>query len=296
MQFLLLSSLAAAVSAQWLNSYPAAGQVAPMNSQWSTRFLQNVPSTATWGASLSTKTNCINTNYWGMTFSGGPNTGLTDSVVSQLSYSGVKATFFVTGSNVYNAPNSLRNAYNNGHEIGISGWSGQALTGLTNDQIVAEIMYTLQIVKELTGYTPAVFRPPSGQMDNRIQQIISNMGLTAVTWSYDSGDISGSTTVAQGMTNAGANKNGPISLQVDNSTVAVQQVTAAVQAIQVAGFQIQTMTNCLSVPGYNENIWSGLNQVTVNPSAGIVSAANPTKVLSYGTVALAVLFSAILVF
>lgn len=40
----------------------------------------------------------------------------------------------------------------------------QALTTLTNEQIVAELGWTRKIIKEVTGVSPTSMRPPYGDM------------------------------------------------------------------------------------------------------------------------------------
>ena len=39
-------------------------------------------------------------------------------------------------------------------------WSHKYLTTLSNEQIVAEIMWTAKLIKEITGVTPNIVRPP----------------------------------------------------------------------------------------------------------------------------------------
>ncbi|CAG8776553.1 9510_t:CDS:2, partial [Acaulospora colombiana] len=61
-------------------------------------------------------------------------------------------------------------------------WSHPALTTLTNEQIVAELGWTAKIIKDVTGVTPNTFRPPYGDIDDRVRAIGQAMGFTAVIW------------------------------------------------------------------------------------------------------------------
>jgi peptidoglycan/xylan/chitin deacetylase (PgdA/CDA1 family) len=55
----------------------------------------------------------------------------------------------------------------------------------------------MQIIKLTTGVTPTCWRPPYGDIDDRIRAISQALGLRAVLWQYDSNDwqVGASTTV-----------------------------------------------------------------------------------------------------
>ncbi|KAH9263679.1 hypothetical protein BASA83_012919 [Batrachochytrium salamandrivorans] len=175
----------------------------------------------------------------------------------------VKATFFVIGSRVLDGWEYLKAVHDAGHQIGIHTWSHRSLTTLTNDQIVAELVWTAAIIKEVIGVTPIYFRPRvHDDMDDRVRAIVKNMGLTAVVWSFAPGDTDGRTDVAERMA-ARANsavRNGTISLMHDFSLPYAIQAPGAIDAVRQAGFNIQTVASCLeSSAAYNESIWKKLS-------------------------------------
>ncbi|KAJ1330457.1 hypothetical protein BSLG_009375 [Batrachochytrium salamandrivorans] len=260
--------------------YPIKFDLAPSNTTWNTLFLTgdipNLPVTS--GPSLSpnfTKevTRCNNDNDWGLTFDDGP-TENTQIVLDALAANNVKATFFVIGSRVLDGWEYLKAVHDAGHQIGIHTWSHRSLTTLTNDQIVAELVWTAAIIKEVIGVTPIYFRPPYDDMDDRVRAIVKNMGLTAVVWSFAPGDTDGRTDVAERMA-ARANsavRNGTISLMHDFSLPYAIQAPGAIDAVRQAGFNIQTVASCLeSSAVYNESIWKKL-------SMPFVTHANTTSV------------------
>src|SRR4051812_41200542 len=57
------------------------------------------------------------------------------------------------------------------------------MTTLTNDQVVAELGWTRKAIKDVTGVTPLTFRPPFGDIDDRVRAIANAMNLTPVIWS-----------------------------------------------------------------------------------------------------------------
>ncbi|KZP28284.1 carbohydrate esterase family 4 protein [Athelia psychrophila] len=101
-----------------------------------------------------------------------------------------KATMFYIGSNVQDYPLEAQRAITDGHEICIHTWTHQYSTALTNEQFFAEIWYTMKMIKLVTGVTPQCWRPPYGDIDDRIRSITHAMNLTTIVWSYDSNDWS----------------------------------------------------------------------------------------------------------
>jgi hypothetical protein len=59
---------------------------------------------------------------------------------------------------------------------------------MTNEQVFAELYYTRQAIKLVTGVTPKVWRPPFGDIDNRVRLIASQLNMTAILWEEDSED------------------------------------------------------------------------------------------------------------
>lgn len=80
----------------------------------------------------------------------------------------------------------LQSEFIAGHQISVHTWSHPSLTTLTNEQIVAELGWTKQVIKDTIGVTPNTFRPPYGDIDDRVRAIAAQMGLTPIIWtSYE---------------------------------------------------------------------------------------------------------------
>lgn len=58
------------------------------------------------------------------------------------------------GTNVANYPAAAKRAFNDGHYICVHTWSHPPMTSVTNQQAVAELYWTLKVIKETTGVTP----------------------------------------------------------------------------------------------------------------------------------------------
>jgi len=105
----------------------------------------------------------------------------------------VKASFFILGSRVVEFPETLLRTYKEGHHIGVHTWSHTALTTQTNEEIIAEILWTEKIIREVTGITPKWIRPPYGDIDDRVRAIMTAYGYTPALWNRDTNDFTSGT-------------------------------------------------------------------------------------------------------
>ena len=68
------------------------------------------------------------------------------------------------------------------HQLAVHTWSHPEMTTLTNEEIIAEFGWTKKIIKDVTGVTPTFWRPPFGDVDNRVRAIATAMGLKTSLW------------------------------------------------------------------------------------------------------------------
>ncbi|KAG2231523.1 hypothetical protein BDF21DRAFT_373262 [Thamnidium elegans] len=145
---------------------------------------------------------CPTKGDWGLTFDDGPynlreqddedadteNPFAEPELYNFLAKENVKSTLFYVGTNVVTYPAAARRALDNGHTICSHTWSHQTMTSQTNEQAVAELYWSLKAIKEATGITTKCWRPPQGDVDDRIRSIAWQMGLRTVIWDRDTED------------------------------------------------------------------------------------------------------------
>lgn len=124
---------------------------------------------------------------WGITYDDGP-TAFSPKLYDYLDSVNQKATLFLIGGQVLQFPELVQRAYKAGHELAIHGFSHSYLTSQTTEQIVGELRWTEEAIKEVTGVSPKLFRPPYGDIDNRVRDIAVQLGYTPVIWNYDTDD------------------------------------------------------------------------------------------------------------
>ncbi|KAH7872106.1 carbohydrate esterase family 4 protein [Lentinula edodes] len=99
-----------------------------------------------------------------------------------------KATFYYIGSNVADWPLEAQRALADGHEICAHTWSHPYMTTFSSEAAFAELWYSMQMIKLAVGVTPTCWRPPYGDVDDRIRSIAHALGLQTIMWGYDSED------------------------------------------------------------------------------------------------------------
>lgn len=125
--------------------------------------------------------NCPTKYDWGTTFDDGP-ADYTTTLLKFLKEKDIKSTFFIVGSRVVERPQVLIEEYMDGHEIGCHTWAHSPMTSLTNEQIVAELGWSREAIRRVLGVTCRVWRPPYGDVDDRVRAIATAMGLTTSIW------------------------------------------------------------------------------------------------------------------
>lgn len=94
----------------------------------------------------------------------------------------------MVGGQVVQFPDYALRAYKSGHELAMHTWSHNYMTTLTNEQIVGELKWNELVIKEVTGVAPRYFRPPYGDIDDRVRDIAAALGFAPIIWNHDTND------------------------------------------------------------------------------------------------------------
>ncbi|KAI0686680.1 hypothetical protein BC835DRAFT_1513201 [Cytidiella melzeri] len=129
---------------------------------------------------------CPDTDHWGVSYDDGPSP-YSATLLKYLDEKNLKSTFFVVGSRAVERPDILIEEYMSGHEIGVHTWAHYDMTGLSNEQIVAELGWGREAIRRVLGVTPTIWRPPYGDVDDRVRAIATAMGLTTSIWTATPG-------------------------------------------------------------------------------------------------------------
>lgn len=122
-----------------------------------------------------------------LTFDDGPGPH-TAHLLDILDQYGAKATFFLIGSKVSGQASIVRSIQARGHQLGNHSWSHPELPKLPVDQIAGEVDRTNEAIRQATGVTPAILRPPYGAVNGAVLEQLRLRGMSSILWSVDTRD------------------------------------------------------------------------------------------------------------
>jgi peptidoglycan/xylan/chitin deacetylase (PgdA/CDA1 family) len=130
---------------------------------------------------VQAKVDCAKVKCLALTFDDGPGK-TTPALLDVLKKERVKATFFLVGRRVAELPSVARRTLAEGHAIGNHTYTHPWLPRRLDDDIIREIQTTQEAIKDATGVTPTMFRPPYGRTDDRVLHLANQYGLAQVMW------------------------------------------------------------------------------------------------------------------
>ncbi|KAI0347541.1 glycoside hydrolase/deacetylase [Trametopsis cervina] len=214
----------------------------------------------------------------GISFDDGP-LPTSDVLYDFLKANDVKATHFFIGINILNNPKEFLRAFDElEDDIALHTWSHPYMTTLTNEQLLGEFGYTMEIIHKSTGgRLPKYWRPPYGDSDNRVSAIAKEIfGLQTVIWNQDSEDWSigspGGPTlqaVEQNLNKwyAGPKSPGLIILEHELSTSTVQAFIDSYPTLKSNGWQTVSLAELDGGSAYQN---ADGDDGTVTPVTGVL--------------------------
>lgn len=119
-----------------------------------------------------------------LTFDDGPNYN-TNKVLDILEENNVPATFFVLGNRIKGNENILKRMVSSKMEIGNHTFNHLLLTKYKEDKVKSEINDTSNLIFEVTGKYPTLFRPSYGSCNKMIRSVVDT---PIIIWDIDTLD------------------------------------------------------------------------------------------------------------
>jgi peptidoglycan-N-acetylglucosamine deacetylase len=186
-----------------------------------------------------------------MTFDDGPHHALTPQVLDILAARGIKASFFVVGHRVVQAPGLVARIAREGHEIGNHSWSHPHLARLGDHAVLSEIDKTADAVLGATGFRPVVMRPPYGDFNTRQSRMLrAARDLPTIMWSVDPQDWRrpGGRVIAERIIAHAAP--GAVILTHDTVSDTVRSLPHALDALLGQGYRFVTVSELIGWPAW----------------------------------------------
>jgi peptidoglycan/xylan/chitin deacetylase (PgdA/CDA1 family) len=131
-----------------------------------------------------------------LTFDDGPHPRSTPFFLRELDNRGIKATFFLLGSELARAPQLGREMAAAGHEIAMHGWVHRRMVWYGPRRTYDEMARAKDLIAAATGVPPRWFRPPYGVLTSSALVAARRLELTTVLWSCWGRDWSARSTPA----------------------------------------------------------------------------------------------------
>ncbi|KAK0545683.1 hypothetical protein OC846_005569 [Tilletia horrida] len=253
-----------------------------------------------------TQTNCFGANdiskapdgVWALNFDDGPNTP-SPTLYKFLQQQNKAATFFLIGSNIAGNPDVIKQAAQMGvAHFNVHTWSHTVQTTLSNEDIVAELGWTMQIIYDLTGKIPRYWRPPQGDADKRVRAVAEEVfGLYAVMWDEECNDwcITESGGIAPGCDTAPGNSIASVQKAIDQATQkskspGVILLEHDLTTYSIKAFEEHSWTgiqkngwNAMSVGDFPGNTWYANAANATSPTTGQTSMLKSARVAVSGS-------------
>lgn len=118
-----------------------------------------------------------------LTFDDGPDPDATPAVLDALDAVGVRATFFVLGTQVESHPDLAREVAQRGHEIALHGYGHERQDRIDADHSAEDMRRGFSVLEEHLGVRCRWYRPPYGKMSAGAAQTCASLGMNVVYWS-----------------------------------------------------------------------------------------------------------------
>lgn len=177
-----------------------------------------------------------------ITFDDGPNPEYTVELLEGLQKRGVKATFFVLGSEVEQYPEILAAIDEGGHLIGVHSYEHVNFGQIGDVAALEQIEKTQEAIYAVTGYYAGYIRPPYGCWKKSLD---SEVPLIEVLWDVDPLDwaTKDADTVVQRILKGVPD--GSIILLHDASKSSVQAALTVIDILQKENYEFVTVEELL---------------------------------------------------
>ena len=182
-----------------------------------------------------------------LTFDDGPSGRYTQRLLEGLSEKSVPATFLLCGYRMEQYPDLTQRIFQDGHEIGLHGYSHKTLQNSCRQNAEREIEKSMDLIPE--GCKITFFRSPGGLCSSGVRDAAAEWGFSMLLWSVDPKDwaIHDTQTIVQAVVNRV--RDGDIILLHDMSDSSVDAAFAIIDQLKALGYRFVTASQLAAEKG-----------------------------------------------
>lgn len=180
------------------------------------------------------------TKYAALIVCGGPNGETTQKLLEGLAAREAKATFFLRGENLESCPEIAPRMVDEGHELGLQGYSGGSMEGFSRRKIAKDLSDTRAL---LPGGCHARFLcPPEGVCSDGVRQVAEVTGLAMIDCRLDIRGWAARENTTHYVPVVELVEDGDMVLLRDDTAAAVNTSLAMVDQLKRTGFRFVTLS------------------------------------------------------
>ena len=180
----------------------------------------------------------------------------TAELLAILEEHNLKVTFFMTGGWVESYPEDVKAILAAGHDLGNHSENHKNMSELSDAEKKEEIMSVHQKVQEITGYEMFLFRPPYGDYDNALIDVLKDCEYYPIQWDVDSLDwknegVDELLETVTGHKNLG---NGSIILCHNGAEYTAEALDTLINELEAQGYEIVPISELIYRENYHMNV------------------------------------------
>lgn len=182
-----------------------------------------------------------------LTFDDGPSGRFTRALLQGLEERQAKATFLLCGYRLKDYPAEARKILDQGHEIGLHGYSHDPMDQMSKGELTRELKDNLKLLPQ--GCNPVFLRAPGGACSQLVKDTAKDFGLAVLNWSVDPRDWA--TRDAEAITTMVIDnvQDGDVILLHDMTDSSVEAALAIIDRLKAQGFQFVTVSELANRKG-----------------------------------------------
>lgn len=186
--------------------------------------------------------------YIAMTFDDGPSGANTPKLLDLLARKHIKATFFLVGQCAAEFPQLVKRELAEGHEVANHSWSHPNLAKMSEEGVRSELQKTQDAIREATGFTPKIMRPPYGELTGKQRQWVhGDFGFKVILWDVDPLDWKDRNAATVARRIIAGTRPGSIILSHDIHATTVAAMPEVFDTLLAKGFKFVTVSELLAM-------------------------------------------------
>lgn len=175
-----------------------------------------------------------------LTFDDGPSGRFTRALLDGLEQRQVKATFLLCGYRLKDYPKEAKRILDEGHEIGLHGYSHDPMNRMSRRELERELKDNLALLPR--GSKPVFLRAPGGACSKTVRDTARDMGFGILNWSVDPRDWAtrdAGAITAMVIDNV---RDGDVILLHDMTDSSVEAALSIIDRLKAQGFRFVTVS------------------------------------------------------